>query len=427
METFDFIRKIGQEGLFYDEDNDSLDKKTNNLLNIHKKVIEAYPGTGDHSRHLPISLALNTFSNQINKANIARIHGLDTVRNVCHTLFGYDLRLSLSVAPIQELPMENLRRILILGETGSGKENFANIIGETLRVLYMNLAKKEAEEFINGETTYDKIFSKKKLNFHKLSIAEFSDDLIESELFGYVGGMYTDAKQEGKDGILKEANGGIIFLDEIGEISKYTQRKLLRAIQTGEIRKVGSLEPETSKFHLISATNRDIKDFTKEKGFREDLYYRIAKPPLNIPPLVEILKGKNATERKKIFNAIFSCIDLNLKDTTGFVTNKITEMEIKFSAELEDYPWTGNLRECTDLLVRSLYLGKLSTEIKHNPAEEITITDDLSEMINTYEKKIIKEAHRIMKEEEISEQKMANKLNIARQTFDRKLKKYGLK
>jgi transcriptional regulator with PAS, ATPase and Fis domain len=150
--------------------------------------------------------------------------------------------------------------VLITGESGTGKELFA--------------------------TATHNLSSRKKRPFVKVNCGAFPETLLESELFGYKRGAFTDAKQD-KPGRFKLAEGGSIFLDEIGDISQGTQVKLLRVLESKEYEPLGGIRTDKANVRIIAATNRDLWSRVQSGEFREDLYYRLNVVTIDIPPLRE--------------------------------------------------------------------------------------------------------------------------------------------
>ena len=149
--------------------------------------------------------------------------------------------------------------VLIMGESGTGKELFAHAIHN-------------ASDRASGP-------------FVKINCAAIPSELLESELFGYEGGAFTGAKKEGKVGKFELANGGSIFLDEIGDMPLQMQVKLLRVLQEREIERIGSTKTRPINVRIISATNKNLEEEVKTANFREDLYYRLNVMSVNIEPL----------------------------------------------------------------------------------------------------------------------------------------------
>lgn len=208
--------------------------------------------------------------------------------------------------------------IMLLGESGVGKEVFAKYIHE-----HSTRAKKP---------------------FVAINMAAIPDNLIESELFGFEKGAFTDA-MEAKVGQFESAQGGTIFLDEIGEMPFGVQAKLLRALQEREIRRLGSQKAIKIDVRIISATNANLQDKIKESEFREDLYYRLNTIPLLIPPLRE--------RQEEILPIADAILEQNCEQY-GFESKR-------FSKEAQEallaYQWPGNIRELISVVERATILS----------------------------------------------------------------------
>lgn len=202
-------------------------------------------------------------------------------------------------------------RVLIQGESGTGKELVA-------RAIHHLSARSDGP-------------------FVRLNCASIPEELIESELFGYKRGAFTGAATD-KDGLFKAANRGTLFLDEIGDMSLRAQSKVLRAIEEGEIQKVGSVDSEQIDVRLVAATNKKLEDLIAEKKFREDLYYRLNVVTIEVPPLRE--RKEDIPALIAHYNKIFS-EENNVKLRT-FTTDAI----ILFI----EYDWPGNIRELKNVV-----------------------------------------------------------------------------
>jgi len=209
--------------------------------------------------------------------------------------------------------------ILLLGESGVGKEVFARYI--------------------------HKYSPRAKMPFVAINMAAIPDNLIESELFGFEKGAFTDAT-EARAGQFEAANGGTIFLDEIAEMPFGVQAKLLRAIQEREIRRLGSSKSLKIDIRLISATNADLDVKIANGSFREDLYYRLNTIPLHIPPL---------RERREEILGIAEVVLLQNCQRYGFETKQLNEASKK---QLLAYNWPGNIRELISVVERAVILSE---------------------------------------------------------------------
>ncbi|MCF6137837.1 sigma 54-interacting transcriptional regulator [Pseudalkalibacillus berkeleyi] len=206
--------------------------------------------------------------------------------------------------------------VLLRGESGTGKELFAHAIHNSSKLKYNK--------------------------FVRVNCAAISESLLESELFGYEEGAFSGAKKGGKRGLFEEANGGSIFLDEIGELSSDTQAKLLRVLQENEIIRVGGTKAISINVRVIAATNVNLEKRIIDGSFREDLYYRINRLPIFIPPL---------RERKEDLGRLCHHLIQKLNQDYGRNIEGITEKAIKF---FETYDWPGNVRELENILGRAI-------------------------------------------------------------------------
>lgn len=203
--------------------------------------------------------------------------------------------------------------ILIQGESGTGKELFAQSIHN-------------ASNRCGGP-------------FVAVNCAAIPENLLESELFGYEGGAFTGARKEGKQGLFELAHNGSIFLDEIGEIPKSLQARLLRVIQEKEIMRVGGDKIIPVDIRIISTTNRNLEKQVRNGDFRQDLYYRLNVFNLKIPSLRE-RKGDIALIATRLLNE--------------FTDDSINESEIvkEINSLLVSYDWPGNIRELNNIMER---------------------------------------------------------------------------
>ena len=209
--------------------------------------------------------------------------------------------------------------ILLLGQSGVGKEVFASYI--------------------------HKNSPRAKKPFVAINMAALPENLIESELFGFEKGAFTDAS-EAKAGQFELAQGGTLFLDEIGEMPYSVQAKLLRALQEKEVRRLGSSKSIKIDIRIIAATNANLDEKIKEGEFREDLYYRINTIPLHIPPLCE--------RKDEILQIAEAMVKQNC-EKYGFEMKTFSEAAKK---QLLKYKWPGNIRELISVVERSVILSQ---------------------------------------------------------------------
>src|SRR5213075_1370591 len=209
--------------------------------------------------------------------------------------------------------------VLIEGESGTGKEYFANLIHRM-------------------SARHDKPFV-------EINCAAIPSELLESELFGHERGAFTDARAQ-KLGLMEIANGGTVFLDEIGEMSPMLQVKLLRVLERRTFRRVGGTKDISVNLRVISATNQDLEKMVREGGFREDLYYRLKVVPLLVPPLRD--RREDILPLTRLFLERFS---KQFKKPFRGIGESAEQV-------LTDYPWPGNIRELKNLMERTVLLEK---------------------------------------------------------------------
>jgi len=208
--------------------------------------------------------------------------------------------------------------VLLLGESGVGKEEFAKFIHENS--------------------------NRANAPFIAINMSAIPENLVESELFGYEKGAFTDATTQ-KIGLFESANGGTLFLDEIAEMPYHLQAKLLRVLQEKEMFRLGGTKPIKLDIRIISATNKNLKTFIENGKFREDLFYRLNTIPLNIPPLRE-RKDDIIPISEMVLNKVIK--EYNLDEKT---------LSKEAKEELLNYDWPGNVRELISVIERSAILS----------------------------------------------------------------------
>jgi two-component system response regulator AtoC len=276
--------------------------------------------------------------------------------------------------------------VFIQGESGTGKELVANTIWQH--------SKRSDFPFI------------------ALNCAALSENLIESEIFGHEKGAFTNAYQT-KYGIVEVADKGTLFLDEIGEMPLGPQAKLLRFLDSGEFRRVGSNKTLRVNVRLIAATNKELIELVKKGGFREDLYYRLNVINITIPPLRE-----------------------RTDDIPGLAAHFLVKYSRKMSKQIEgftskamgilgNYSWPGNVRELENVVERAVILcdaEKIDSEdlsITVQPLKVLSANPSLEEIEKNYILRVLKEANG-------NQSKASQTLGIDRKTLYLKLKKYGI-
>lgn len=178
----------------------------------------------------------------------------------------------------------------------------------------------------------------------EVNCAAIPSELIESELFGHVKGAFTSANKD-RAGKFEAANGGTIFLDEVGDMSLSAQAKVLRALQESKISRVGSDKDIKVDVRVIAATNKDLKEEIEEKKFREDLYHRLAVILINVPPL---------NERREDIPELVEYFSGQISEEQGVNTKTFTDGALEL---LKEYDWTGNIRELRNVVERLIILG----------------------------------------------------------------------
>jgi len=289
--------------------------------------------------------------------------------------------------------------VLITGQSGTGKELVASALH--------HLSSRRDKKFI------------------EINCASIPENLLESELFGYERGAFTDAKAS-KAGLLEKADGGTLFLDEIGEMSPLLQAKLLRVIENKKFMRLGSTKELSSDVRIIAATNKNLKDAIASKNFREDLYYRLNVLRIEMPPLNS--RGKDIVLLANYF----------LESFAKKFNKKITGFSDEAMTLLLKYEWPGNIRELKNIVVRICILQKQPVvEEFHLPAELTPVAGNtgtsirsdqpfessFEEIIRETEIDLIKKAYELSGN---NTSQTARLLKIPRETLRYKLEKYNI-
>ncbi|MBI4799105.1 MAG: sigma 54-interacting transcriptional regulator [Desulfarculus sp.] len=301
-----------------------------------------------------------------------------------------DLRRAAAQAAASDLP------VLITGETGTGKEILAHAIHQ--------LSNRRDKALV------------------RVNCASIPQELFESELFGYEGGAFTGAKRQGKPGKFELAQGGTIFLDEVGELPVAMQVKLLRVIQEGEVERVGGTRPLRLDFRVIAATNRDLRDMISAGGFRDDLFYRLNIFPLRPPGLREI-----AEDIPRLAYHILS----QLKQRQGKAPKRIAPEAMEI---LTAYQWPGNVRELQNVLERAaveageeaILAEHLPPEVRGAPRQAAPAPRELESLrqeMARYERRVLERALSLAQG---NRTRAAGLLGIHRTGLYQKLKRHGL-
>jgi transcriptional regulator with PAS, ATPase and Fis domain len=283
--------------------------------------------------------------------------------------------------------------VLLNGESGTGKELFAQAIH-------------------NGSSRKDRPFI-------AINCAALPETLIESELFGYEEGSFTGSKKGGQIGKFELANGGTIFLDEVGDIPLFTQVKLLRVIQEKKISRIGSANEIMVDIRIIAATHKDLKEEVLKGNFRKDLYYRLNVITINIPPLRERMDDLPLLARHFV------------NKLSAKLGKKSITIADSFIEKIKSYNWPGNIRELENAIERAINLVEdkemLTSEFLHfDNSPPTKIDEKVTEIksLKEIEKDTIINALNLYKGNIL---KVSAKLGIGRNTLYRKIKEYDIK
>jgi transcriptional regulator with PAS, ATPase and Fis domain len=297
--------------------------------------------------------------------------------------------------------------VILRGESGTGKELFAHAIH--------NASKRKYSQFI------------------RVNCAAISENLLESELFGYEEGSFTGALKGGKMGLFERADGGTIFLDEIGEIPISMQVKLLRVLQEKEVLRVGGSKSIPVDVRVISATNVDLEKAIENASFRQDLYYRLNVFPIRIPPL---------RDHKDDLDELIMHLINKFNQEYG---RSVTDISSMAMTVIKNYDWPGNIRELENFIGRAIINMKINEKIimiehlpkldsligdyNEKPLEEVAFTDEslhmnLAEVTEKAEREYI---IKVLRKHDYLREDSANALGISVRNLYYKIKKYKIK
>lgn len=344
------------------------------------------------------------FSHEVLQARVTQVHQIWELREENRKLkakmeiqFRFDplvgnsmamLKLKQTIAQVG--PAE--ASTLIQGETGAGKELVA-------RAIHYHSSRSEN-------------------NFVPVDCSAISETVMESELFGHVKGAFTGAHISTL-GLIRSADKGTLFLDEVGELSPAIQVKLLRTIQEKEVRPVGSTKSYRVDVRILGATNRDLAEEVAQKNFREDLFYRLNVITINVPPLKD--RMEDIALLAKYFIKRFS---------TDF--SPVKDISKEALACLENYDWPGNVREQENVIRRAMALGKgeiilpedLPPNIYVSPSKSSQDVDNITgDSLAAFERAAI---HNALKKSGNNRKKAAQILGIGEATLYRKINKYQI-
>lgn len=284
--------------------------------------------------------------------------------------------------------------VLITGESGTGKELIAN-------ELYQNSPRRDKP-------------------FIKVNCAAIPAELLESELFGYEEGAFTGARRSGKAGMFELADSGVILLDEIGDMPLPLQTKLLRVLQQRELIRVGGSRPVKLDLRVVAATNKDLREESRQGRFREDLYYRLNVVPIELKPL---------RERKADIPVLAE------QFCRGFCKKYGRNMRITPDGLdlLTQYPWPGNIRELENLVERIVVTNASGAAITRGHIQAALSANGqfhaadvpqgtLKQQVAAYEREIV--LHTVEREGSI--RRAAKALGVDHSTLVKKFRQYGL-
>ncbi len=297
--------------------------------------------------------------------------------------------------------LDTLRRIspsdlpvLILGESGTGKELVANAIHANSR--------------------------RSRQRFVPINCAGLSETLLEDELFGHVKGAYTGATGD-RPGRFEHADGGTMFLDEVGDMPLAMQAKLLRVLENGEVVRVGANEPIRVNVRIISATNSDLAERVREKRFREDVYFRVKGATIDIPPL---------RQRREDIPLLIDHFVQAAADAQGA---KVRSVSAEARRALMAYDWPGNIRQLRNVVENALVLGggqgitlgDLPDEVlgRSGAGEGGQLSQLAGVSLEQAEKELIRNTLKMV---DGNREQAADILGIGERTLYRKIKEYGL-
>ena len=303
----------------------------------------------------------------------------------------------------------------------SARYSFSSILGNSQRIKFaiaaaQRVAKTETTVLLTGETgTGKEVFAqaihaesaRKDNSFVAINCSAFSRELLENELFGHKAGAFTGALKDGK-GLLEEADKGTLFLDEIGEMAIDLQAKLLRVLETGEFYRLGDNQVRKVNIRLIAATNRDLQKEMEAGRFREDLYYRLSVFQIELPPL------RDRTEDIPLL------INHFVQVFAARMNKKITSVSDSYITSLCKMNWKGNIRELKNCIERSVILTD-GNELESSslPSLPQAVGFDLASMEKAHIQKVLDQCHH-------NKTEAAKLLGIGLTTLYRKIEEYNI-
>ncbi|MBI2355163.1 MAG: sigma-54-dependent Fis family transcriptional regulator [Deltaproteobacteria bacterium] len=330
------------------------------------------------------------------KREVARLR-YETKKSIPPNIIGFSRHMKYLMEVLDKVARSEASTVLVQGESGTGKELVAK---------WIHYSSNRAER-----------------PFIAINCAAVPATLLESELFGHEKGAFTDAKAT-KKGLFELADGGSVFLDEIGDMEMGMQAKLLRFLEDRTFRRIGGGRVFTVDVRIISATNKDLQKAIEEKTFRNDLYYRLQVIPIFLPPLRE--------RREDIIPLAKHFIEIYNRD----FNKKVQGIAAMAERMMHDYNWPGNVRELKNVIERAIILGNDETLLLENLPLEITAgaapqgDEPMAAFrlppegidIEEVEKDLIRQA---LECTEWNQSKAAKKLNLGIDAFRYRMKKFG--
>ncbi|TYO97135.1 two component Fis family sigma54 specific transcriptional regulator [Geothermobacter ehrlichii] len=330
------------------------------------------------------------------KREVAHLRSEQTSKYGLENIIGVSKHIENVKTMIRKIAQSDASTVLIQGESGTGKELVA-------KAIHYESARADKP-------------------FMAINCAAVPETLLESELMGHERGSFTDAKSQ-KKGLFEIADGGTIFLDEIGDMELGMQAKLLRVLEERRFRRIGGTRDISIDVRIVSATNKDLLKAIEEKTFRNDLYYRIQVIPIFLPPLRE--------RKEDIMPLVHHFID-HFNREFGKNVKGVSKMAEKF---LMEYPWPGNTRELKNVIERAIILESDETLLlEHLPQEIVSRTPAVASGpigfqlppegidIEDVERELIRQALELA---DGNQSKAAKKLNLGIDAFRYRMKKFG--
>ena len=408
--------------------NYCINKNINTILNYNNKIIDlnehnkSYNDIELEIQNKRYNISKRTYNNKFDQSagSIITFNKMRNIHKMVSKYSGFSAPYTFDDIVGQSQKMlyaknlcmksaKSISTVLILGESGTGKELFAQSIH--------NASDRRGEPFI------------------AINCGALPKGLIESELFGYEGGAFTGAKREGKPGKFELADGGTIFLDEIGDMPLDTQVSILRVLQNKEIIRIGSTKAKKVDIRVIAATNKDLLESIKNKSFREDLYYRLNVLTITIPPLRE--RSSDLSILTNYFISYYS----------NKLNKSISKIDDDAMLALSSYSWPGNVRELENAIERAINIVDSDSDIitmndlpsniqkiryENNNCEGIIITNDIINNNNatSFENRkldfIKDEIIQALIEYDCDTSKTSEYLGISRRTLYRRIDKHDI-